>query len=101
MEKEYLIIIGTNKAGTTSLFDYLENHPEIEGSFVKQTFFFLDKSLQEKLDLGSVYYYNGGLHLFDSYFSDENRKYKLEASPDYLYAKYTPKRLHNFMKDRK
>lgn len=37
-----LIIAGAPKCGTTSLFDYLIRHPDIGGSSVKETHYFMD-----------------------------------------------------------
>lgn len=34
------IIIGTQKGGTSSLFEYLIQHPKVEGSFIKEVQFF-------------------------------------------------------------
>lgn len=34
------VIIGAMKAGTSSLFDYLQQHPQIEGAIMKETHFF-------------------------------------------------------------
>lgn len=39
----YLIIGGTTKAGTTSIFRYLSAHPDVCASSLKETRFFLDK----------------------------------------------------------
>ena len=36
----YLLIAGVNKAGTTSVFQYLSSHPDVCGSAVKETKFF-------------------------------------------------------------
>ena len=41
-------IVGTPKAGTTSLYYYLNEHPEIVMSSQKETDFFSDESLQKK-----------------------------------------------------
>jgi len=40
--REFLIIGGTSKAGTTSLYTYLADHPQICPSALKETRFFLD-----------------------------------------------------------
>lgn len=97
-----LIIGGTNKAGTTSLFEYLREHPEIQGSFIKQTFFFLDSNLQEKLKLKANYDYKEGLHQFAYYFPDDMNKkhYCLEASPDYLYGKESPDLIYSYLQNK-
>jgi len=98
---EYLIIAGANKAGTTSLFDYLSMHPQIDESYIKQTFFFLDREWQEKLNLKAIYDYRSGFEMFNNYYRNNACKLKLEASPEYLYAPETPKRLHDFFKNNK
>lgn len=96
----YLIIAGISKAGTTSLFDYLVAHPEIEGSSLKQTNFFLDKNLQQQLNLKSMYDYENGLDQFENHFHAPQlqTKYRIEATPDYLYSPGTPERLSEFFK---
>ena len=40
--ESFLIIAGASKAGTTSVFNYLANHPQICASVAKETRFFLD-----------------------------------------------------------
>lgn len=37
----YVLIIGAMKAGTTSLYRYLEQHPKVSGAVVKEPEFFL------------------------------------------------------------
>jgi hypothetical protein len=73
------IIAGINKAGTTSLFRYLGDHPDVCVSSRKEIQFF-NKALEknEQLDLGE----------YESYFSHctANSKIRLEASPRYLFA---------------
>ena len=83
----FLIIAGTSKAGTTSVFSYLVNHPQICAA-EKETRFFLDtdyplssKARYEK-DGPETY-----LSLFDS---GPRENWRLEATPDYLYSANTP-----------
>ena len=83
----FLIIAGTSKAGTTSVFSYLANHPQICAA-EKETRFFLDadyplssKTRYEK-DGPETY-----LSLFDS---GPRENWRLEATPDYLYSANTP-----------
>lgn len=97
MSEKYLIIAGTNKAGTTSFYQYLSAHPSVNAAIIKQTFFFLDKKWQQKLDLRSLYDYEKGFEQFDNFFPNSPGLYKLEASPEYLYAPGTPQRLFNFL----
>ncbi|MEM9904666.1 MAG: sulfotransferase domain-containing protein [Cyanobacteria bacterium P01_D01_bin.44] len=68
------IIIGTQKGGTTSLFNYLSQHPQISESKVKETNFFLKDS---QWDRGLEYYKN--LWEWDS----QKHLTALEASPNY------------------
>ena len=64
------IIGGTNKAGTTSVFHYLSDHPEVCGSNVKETGFFLERSNE---------------NLLKQYFSHyKGEKIIMEASTSYL-----------------
>ncbi len=66
-----LVVIGAQKCGTTSLHRYLDLHPEIEMSAVKETNFFLDDGAWDR-----------GLDFFDSQFTGLT-KIRGEASPDY------------------
>ena len=76
-EKKYFIIAGTNKAATTSFFEYLAAHPQLCPSYIKQTFFFLDKSWQQQLKLSSLYDYEKG---FDAMRSGQCGKVILDWS---------------------
>ncbi len=102
MEKQqsaYLIIAGTNKAATTSFFNYLAAHPQVCPAYIKQTFFFLDKSWQRSLNLRSLYDHSKGFQQYDLFFRDcSDAKYRLEASPEYMYAPGSPARIHDFLK---
>jgi len=97
--KKHIIIAGTNKAGTTSVFKYLEEHPSICSSSVKQTNFFLDSDYNQgkaltlhKFDNSKDTYYNFFPNSLDSQFL-------MEASPDYLYSKSAPERIKNVLGD--
>jgi hypothetical protein len=79
----YLIIAGTTKAGTTSLFLYLADHPDICGSSVKETGFFLDDSYPQR----TKYRLADGLDKYEAYFNEcAQRPFRLDATPDYLYS---------------
>jgi hypothetical protein len=71
-----LVIAGVAKAGTTSLFSYLAQHPEICGSDVKETRYF------EPLRLG------GELEPIERYAAHfrqwRGERYTLEATPGYF-----------------
>ena len=74
-----LLIIGVFKAGTTSLFHYLNQHPEICGATKKETHFFSPIVFNN----GSV----GSLDEYKKFFANsQGEKYVLEASPSYFYG---------------
>ncbi len=82
----FLIIGGTTKAGTTSLYEYLGDHPEIGKSSMKETRFFLNNHYP----LNSKYRLKDGLDKYQNYFLNaQPGQLKLEATPDYLYSKDT------------
>ena len=91
------IIIGAQRCGTTSLYDYLSNHPQILPSPVKELFYFDD-------------YYKRPLNWYRSFFPTKKECEKLEeklklpvitgeASPSYFFNPYTPKRIKETLPD--
>ena len=86
----YLIIGGTTKGATTSLFNYLSAHPEVCASSMKETRFLLDR----EYPLLSRYRFDDGLDKYEEFFGHcEDRKVRVEATPDYLYSPGTPRRI--------
>jgi len=77
-----LIIGGAPKCGTSSLFRWLVGHPEVEGSPVKETFFFMDEghSLEDKsAGFGAL-----GVSGYEAHFPVAS-KVLIEATTHYLY----------------
>ena len=74
-----LIIAGVTKAGTTSLYFYLVQHPDICGSTVKETEYF-----------SPLQYPDGELASLDTYRRYfrryRNERYLMEATPSYWYG---------------
>ncbi len=91
-EQQYLIIGGTTKAATTSLYYYLANHPDICPSTMKETRFFIDQDypVQSASPIGWA---TDPDKFDDTFFGDASEKYRLEATPDYLYSIGTPQRI--------
>jgi Sulfotransferase domain len=89
-DQRFLIIGGTSKAGTTSVFNYLASHPEI-CSFIKETRFFLDTNYPLPSEKR---YEKNGPEAYQSFFDladcRPNENWRLEATPDYLYSPNTP-----------
>jgi hypothetical protein len=84
MKLPNFLIIGSQKCGTTSLHDILNQHPEANMSSVKEiNFFTTDKK------------YNKGLDYYKSYFKlqKENHKVSGEASPGYICHPKVPERI--------
>jgi len=81
----FLIIGGTQRAGTTTLYKYLSDHPNVCASSIKETRFFLDKDYP----LPSADRFNGtNLDAYGKFFAHctDLTKIRVEATPDYLYS---------------
>lgn len=99
---KHIIIAGTNKAGTTSLFEYLGMHPDITNSNPKQTLFFMDKDYKRYRTKKYEIHYDNNPSDYYKFFNDslsKNSQYLLEASPDYMYSNTTCEKLLDFSKD--
>lgn len=88
----HVIIGGVNKAGTSSIFTYLAEHPEICASDKKETRFFLSSSSENpEAD------YNKYLNHFNDGTPDSS-KLLLEATPDYLrFGRTVAERIHRLL----
>ncbi|SJN57337.1 Sulfotransferase domain protein [Vibrio ruber DSM 16370] len=92
------IVVGAAKSGTTSLFYYLNNHPDIFIPDVKECRFFskLDKNFK---GLGAEYYSNEGITDDNDYrnlFAGNEDKVCGDISNDYLY--YSTRSIENIKK---
>ena len=77
MEPVDAIIAGVNKAGTTSLYVSLAEHPDIVPSAIKETRYFLPARYGQALRPVAVW---------DDYFVAADRPVRLEATPSYFYG---------------
>lgn len=90
----YLIVGGTTKAATTSLFAYLGDHPAICGATYKETRFFLDSNYP----LPSKYRYTGDLEEYNLLFPMcDNDQVRLDSTPDYLYCPHALELIAKFL----
>lgn len=81
-----VIIAGAPKCGTTSLFHYLGDHPEVCASNEKETCFMIDQGYPLYREDHNVH--KNGLNGYTKYFTNYDparHKVFLEATPDYLY----------------
>jgi len=98
IKPNYIIISGTSKAATTSLFKYVADHPEVCPSYVKQTNYFLDSSDQERLNLKSIEKYTEDTKAYLNFYKcNGSEKYRLEASPDYMNYKSAVNKIKKFL----
>lgn len=89
------IIAGTEKAGTTSVFTYLGEHPEVCGSATKETDFFRQEFTGDQQQ---------DQHNYARYFSrcGKSARVVMEASPGYLgEAVDVVPRMHSLIPDAK
>ena len=89
-EYRYLIVGGTTKAATTSLFAYLADHPAICAATYKETRFFLSNDYP----LPSKYRYTGDVEEYNLLFSNSDEtQLRMESTPDYLYCEQARERI--------
>lgn len=92
-KKVDFLIIGAQKAGTTSLYEYLNQHPNIEFSSIKEILFFSDERL-----------YCKGEKLINSYFeknTNENIRIRGTADVQLLHSLKGPERVFEYNNDMK
>ena len=90
----YLIVGGTTKAATTSLFAYLTDHPAICAATYKETRFFLSSDYP----LPSKYRYRGDAEEYASLFPNcDETQLRMESTPDYLYCEKACERIAEFL----
>ncbi len=96
--QKFLIVAGASKSGTTSVFNYLANHPQIRATTVKETRFFLDADYpltsEKRLDRDGPHEY---LSFFNLAKSKDDAVWSLEATPDYLYSAGTAALIREFL----
>jgi len=86
---KHLVIAGVTRAGTTSLFHYLGDHPGVQRSTIKETRFFLESD-----ELKRLHRYEEGLGAYAGFFPDCSADaVRLEATPDYFYCPAAPRRI--------
>ncbi len=84
------IIIGAQKAGTTTLHYYLNQHPDISGSVPKEIHFF-----------NRDFYFGKSVESYEKHFRGWRAKKYFEATPAYLYIPDTYKVMHDLYPDLK
>jgi hypothetical protein len=78
-----LLIVGAQKAGTTSLYNYLNAIPGFSGAQRKEVRFFNDEGRYAK-----------GTKWYERFFGGDKNDVHFEATPEYLYHPDVPVRIH-------
>tara|TARA_Y100000589_G_scaffold139703_2_gene133457 strand:+ start:8239 stop:9117 length:879 start_codon:yes stop_codon:yes gene_type:complete len=78
-----LMCIGASKSGTTSLYDILVQHSEIDKPHFKEPHFFDIPFIYQK----GISWYN------KTYFKKSKSKYRIDFTPTYLFEEKAPKRI--------
>lgn len=89
------IIIGAQKSGTTSLFHYLAQHPQVKPSFTKEVHFF-DGGKKPEIDTFAkgTFWYRAHFPLY----TGKSREFITgEASPLYIFNPLAPQRISNLV----
>ena len=88
-------IVGAPKAGTTSLYHYLNEHLEIEMSSQKEPDYFSDEALKRQ----GMYYGKNRIDNLEKYhglFANKDVKLRGEASVSYLFYDDVPKKIKEY-----
>lgn len=100
MKKVDFFIVGAPKAGTTSLYHYLNEHSEIEMSSQKEPDFFSDQSLQKQ----KLYYDKNRIDTIEKYnslFEREDVILRGDSSVSYLFYEDVPHKIFTYNPDAK
>jgi hypothetical protein len=81
-----LIIAGAPRSGTTSLFRWLADHPDVLGSTVKETYYFVDPGTH--MFDSKQHFLSSGIDGYRRFFpkGEESPRLVVEATPSYLYS---------------
>ncbi len=97
-DHHYLIVGGTTRAATTSLFSYLSDHPSICPASYKETRFFLD----DDYPLPSKFRYKGDVEQYNLLYGDcKDHQIRLESTPDYIYCPSALDRISKYLPNAK
>lgn len=81
-------IIGAPRSGTSALFEWLESHPNIQGSTPKETYFFMDAehplAIRQENE-GEPTLHTASLSAFDRFFDNSTEAVRLEATTHHYY----------------
>ena len=85
------LIIGVSRSGTTSLYNYLTQHPSVAPALIKEVYFF-DRSYKR----GLAWYRSFFPTVLEKYYSTTVKKKEFitgEATPCYIFHPHVPRRV--------
>lgn len=88
--KPSFLVVGAQKAGTTLLYSYLSQHPQILRPAFKEVHYF---DRDENYEQGASHYFKN----FELPFRFRSKQITFEASPDYLFFPKCPLRIHKLL----
>ena len=94
------LIIGVQKGGTSSLYKYLEEHPCVAPALVKEVHFFDNKTRDHKYGKGMPWYRSHFAYSAHRTYHNLVHHQQLitgEASPDYIFDPFAPKRVASLL----
>ncbi|MEC4812394.1 MAG: sulfotransferase domain-containing protein [Scytonema sp. PMC 1069.18] len=102
MKMPNFLIIGAAKAGTTSLYHYLKQHPQVYMSPVKETNFFAYEGENREFhgQGGQVikFFHITSIEAYQALFQGVSNETAIgEASPMYLYTPQVPERIQQYI----
>jgi hypothetical protein len=83
------LIIGAQKAATSSLYTYLVKHPNILPAKTKEVNYF---NIDSNYSKGNTWY----KQQFTQYINPFKKHLSFEATPEYLYMPYAPERIYKY-----
>ena len=99
MMKKVAILCGTTKAGSTSLYEYLVDHPNVKVPIIKELAYFMDTDLKKAIGTDIPYHHESHPNSFYEYFSDTKEQTEclyLDATPHYMYSKGAAQRIKDY-----
>ena len=94
INKTNLFLIGAPKSGTTSLYHYLNQHPNVFMPKIKELHYFSQPEVKDTYY--DVYFADTKEKYFNNYKKSNYEKIVGDASPSYLYNHKTAKRIKKF-----
>ncbi|MFC1639813.1 sulfotransferase [Gemmatimonadota bacterium] len=89
MTRPDLFVVGAPKCGSTALYTYLDNHPDVFMAAEKEVYYFCDDLFRLKPKRNAAEY----LELFKN---GAGARWVGEATPWYLYSRDAPRRIREF-----